>query len=98
MTRRAAESGGPFIELRDNGPGIDAAVIDTLFEPFRTTKISGMGIGLSITREIVELHGGRVEVESVEGEGASFRLVLPTAIALRSARRRPTGERESELC
>jgi hypothetical protein len=50
-----------------------------LFHPFRTTKKQGMGIGLFHTKMIVEAHQGRIEVESVEGKGTTFRVFLPLA-------------------
>ena len=65
------------IEVRDNGVGMDAAARERIFEPFFTTKQTGSGIGLAITRNIVEGLGGRVDVESRIGEGTTVRFVLP---------------------
>ncbi len=68
------------IELSDNGPGIPAEILDNLYERFSTTKPeSGMGIGLSISRRIVEAHGGTLVGENLPGHGASFRFTLPVA-------------------
>jgi two-component system sensor kinase FixL len=67
------------IAVSDTGPGISEEVADRLFQPFVTTKPSGMGIGLSICRTIVEGHGGRLWVERNENGGATFRLTLPVA-------------------
>jgi PAS domain S-box-containing protein len=66
-------------EVRDTGPGIPEEVRRHMFESFFTTKQKGKGtgLGLSITRAIVKDHGGRVEVESAEGEGSAFRIYLP---------------------
>jgi two-component system, LuxR family, sensor kinase FixL len=65
------------IEVADTGPGIAEDIAAQLFQPFITTKPGGMGIGLSISRRIVESHGGRISVErNVEG-GATFRFTLP---------------------
>jgi hypothetical protein len=50
----------------------------SLFKPFQTTKKQGLGIGLFHCKKIVEAHGGRIEVESERGEGASFRVLLPS--------------------
>jgi signal transduction histidine kinase len=70
---------GPFAVVRvaDNGPGIPPDRLDRIFEPFVSTKGKGMGLGLAICKEIVESHGGRLEVESAEGEGTTFTLRLP---------------------
>ncbi|MBK3402480.1 PAS domain S-box protein [Methylorubrum populi] len=67
------------IAVSDTGPGISEEVADRLFQPFVTTKVSGMGVGLSICRTIVEGHGGRLWVERNGSGGATFRLTLPAA-------------------
>ncbi len=61
----------------DNGPGISADVIETLFEPLVTTKAKGTGLGLTICKQIVEKHGGSMTLENHEGFGACFKIVLP---------------------
>jgi two-component system, NtrC family, sensor kinase len=70
---------GPQAVLRvsDTGPGIDPARLERIFEPFVSTKGTGMGLGLAICREIVEAHGGVLEVESDVGVGTTFTLRLP---------------------
>lgn len=76
----AARPAGPEtveIAVSDTGPGIAGEVAHRLFQPFVTTKVSGMGVGLSICRTIVEAHGGRLWVERNEAGGATFRLTLP---------------------
>ncbi len=67
------------IEVRDTGKGIEPEHLPRLFEPFFTTKPvgKGTGLGLSLAYSIVQQHGGRIEVESRPGEGASFRVRLP---------------------
>lgn len=70
------------IEVVDTGPGIDGAVIDQVFDQFFTTKPEGVGMGLSISRSIVESHGGSIRAESRAGGGATFRFTLQ-AIPLR---------------
>ena len=69
---------GRLIEvcIADTGPGIDPDVADQLFQPFITTKASGMGVGLSISRTIVEAHGGRIRVDRNPAGGATFRFTL----------------------
>ncbi|MFH1124947.1 MAG: ATP-binding protein [Pseudomonadota bacterium] len=65
------------IRLTDSGPGIPEAIQRKVFEPFFTTKEEGSGLGLSIAARIVEEHGGRLDLTSKEGEGASFAITLP---------------------
>jgi two-component system sensor kinase FixL len=74
---------GPEIEVAvaDSGPGLAPAVKDRLFQPFVTTKTTGMGIGLSICRRIVDGHGGRLWAEDNPQGGAIFRFTLPAARA-----------------
>jgi signal transduction histidine kinase/ActR/RegA family two-component response regulator len=74
---------GPFIEvsLRDEGPGIDPAHLDRIFDPFFTTKPSGSGLGLASSYSIVTRHGGTLRVESSNGNGATFFVLLPAARA-----------------
>ena len=66
------------ISVRDNGCGMSREFIEkSLFRPFQTTKKQGMGIGLYHCKTIVEAHGGRIEVESEEGRGTTFGVLLP---------------------
>ncbi len=69
------------IEFTDTGVGIAPEVIGNLFAPFYTTKAKGTGLGLSISSDIVERHGGQVEVESEVGQGTTFTIKLPVAAA-----------------
>jgi two-component system NtrC family sensor kinase len=66
-----------LVEIADTGVGITPEVRERLFEPFFTTKPSGTGLGLSISAHIVTQHGGQLLVESQEGQGSTFRVVLP---------------------
>jgi two-component system, OmpR family, phosphate regulon sensor histidine kinase PhoR len=75
--------GAVWIEVRDNGIGIDADDQERLFNKFFRTRaatkasIQGTGLGLAISKAIVQAHGGSIHVESVEGEGTTFRVELP---------------------
>lgn len=64
------------VSVRDTGPGIAPEIAAKLFQPFMTTKPQGMGVGLSISRTIVEAHGGRLQAESNPNGGTVFRLTL----------------------
>jgi len=76
---RGAECGGITIEVIDTGAGISSDVVSRIFEPFFTTKKfgEGTGLGLSTSLAIVKSHGGRIEVESVLGQGTKFQVLLP---------------------
>ncbi|MCE5301166.1 MAG: HAMP domain-containing histidine kinase [Spirochaetia bacterium] len=65
------------ISVKDNGKGIAPEVLRHIFEPFYTTKESGLGIGLSISRSIVQHHGGNITVESKPGKGTQFNIIIP---------------------
>jgi two-component system sensor kinase FixL len=67
------------VSVSDTGPGISPDIADQLFQPFITTKSTGMGVGLSISRTIIEAHGGRIWVEANPGGGAIFRFTLMAA-------------------
>jgi PAS domain S-box-containing protein len=70
-------NGGVLVQVRDSGPGIDPRNVERVFEPFYTTKISGVGMGLSICRSIINGHGGRLWAEANEPRGAVFQFTLP---------------------
>ena len=76
VSARAAD-GRVVVAVRDSGPGLPAEVVGRLFEPFFTTKPQGMGMGLNITRTIVEGLGGRIEATNAPGGGAVFTVMLP---------------------
>jgi signal transduction histidine kinase len=70
---------GVRLTVRDAGVGIDQQSIDKIFDAFYTTKSGGMGIGLSVSRSIVEMHHGRLWAEANEGPGATFSFSIPAA-------------------
>jgi len=66
------------IRIEDSGPGLAPGLLDRVFEPFVSTKDAGLGLGLSISRRIVETHGGSISAESAPGAGAVFTVRLPS--------------------
>jgi C4-dicarboxylate-specific signal transduction histidine kinase len=73
----ATDAGECIVEIEDSGPGIEPEKMERIFEPFFTTKGTGMGMGLSICRSIVEAHGGRLNARLVRGRGMAFEIRLP---------------------
>jgi PAS domain S-box-containing protein len=77
VTSQCLETNEVVIAVHDSGTGIDPQYLDQLFRPFFTTKGTGLGMGLAISRSIVEAHGGRLWATSKEGQGATFQFSLP---------------------
>jgi len=77
VTTGASASNEVFVEVRDSGPGLDPANLPRLFESFYTTKADGMGMGLSISRSIIDAHGGRLWATPNKPHGAVFKFTLP---------------------
>jgi two-component system nitrogen regulation sensor histidine kinase NtrY len=74
LSAQAASNGKAVIRVADNGMGMSPEVIENIFIPFFSTKKSGSGIGLSLCKQIMLLHKGNIQVQSLEGEGSSFSL------------------------
>src|SRR5258707_3977853 len=72
---------GVVVVVRDSGVGLDSKSLERLFEPFYTTKPQGMGMGLAISRSIIEAHDGRLLATANRDHAASLRLTLPTGSA-----------------
>jgi signal transduction histidine kinase len=70
-----------LIDIQDDGPGIDVAHRDKIFEPLFTTKAKGTGLGLSICRQIIERHGGTIQLQDHDDSGTAFRIMLPGEMA-----------------
>jgi hypothetical protein len=84
VTFSGADLGGtPAVAaaVRDNGPGMSAEQRSRIFEPFYTTKVRGAGLGMAISRRIVEAHRGRIEAADRDGPGAEIRITLPRSPA-----------------
>ena len=81
LTVESALAAGGMIEIRvvDTGPGLSAEVLARLFQPFVTTKAKGMGLGLSISRSIIDNHGGLLRALPNPGDGVTFSFTLPVA-------------------
>lgn len=78
LVRLEAKTDGPHVVIgvTDNGPGIEPEALEQIFIPFYTTKKTGSGIGLSLSRQIMQLHGGQLTAESEPGRGSTFRLLF----------------------
>ena len=70
------------LSISDTGCGIPEKEIEKIFEPLFTTKANGIGLGLAIVKNLVDANGGTIEVESEEGKGSTFTVVLPTKEAI----------------
>ncbi len=77
--RRSKDDKEPWVELiiRDNGSGIGAENLEKIFKPFFTSKEKGIGLGLSLVKKIIDLHKGKIKVESEPGRGTMFSVFLP---------------------
>jgi PAS domain S-box-containing protein len=89
-TARTESPPGMEIRFADTGEGITPDQLGHLFEPFYTTKTTGMGLGLYVSHKIIQGHGGRINVESVRGEGTTFTVWLPAQIEQKPKAPRPT--------
>ncbi|MQY78164.1 MAG: GHKL domain-containing protein [Bacteroidetes bacterium] len=65
-----------LIEVKDNGAGMSEEIMSQIFIPFYTTKPKGSGIGLSLSNQIIRLHGGSIAVDSKPGKGSTFTIVI----------------------
>jgi PAS domain S-box-containing protein len=79
ISTEQTEANGVLVAVRDSGPGIDPEHVERVFEAFYTTKPSGVGMGLSICRSIIDAHGGRLWADANEPRGAVFQFTLPGA-------------------
>jgi signal transduction histidine kinase len=75
--RTELSHGRAVVSISDTGAGIPAELLERIFAPFFTTTTSGLGMGLSISRTIIEAHGGRLWADTSVGSGATFSFTLP---------------------
>ena len=80
---------GVLVAVSDSGPGLDPSLLERVFEAFYTTKSSGMGIGLSICRSIIDAHGGRLWAEAHEPRGTIFQFTLPAVRSVSGREQEP---------
>ena len=78
VVSRKDESKGALVEVQDLGAGLEGLALNRLFDAFYTTKPDGMGIGLAVSRTIIESHGGRLRASPNVPKGAVFQFQLPT--------------------
>jgi signal transduction histidine kinase len=79
ISTEQSQTNGVLVGVGDSGPGIDPEHLERVFEPFFTTKSSGVGMGLSICRSIIDAHGGRLWADANKPRGAAFQFALPGA-------------------
>jgi two-component system NtrC family sensor kinase len=79
IARSQAVADAVELAISDTGSGIPAEHVDHIFDPFFTLKAGGHGLGLALVRKFVSAHGGQITVESAEGRGTTFRLILPVS-------------------
>ena len=102
MQRASAINGAYTLSVCDTGPGIGAADQAKIFEEFQqayssaTKKKGGTGLGLSIAKRIIELHGGRIWVESEIGKGATFSFSLPVKVEQQQVERQQVEQKQAE--
>jgi signal transduction histidine kinase len=77
VVRSSGSDGEVRVIVRDCGEGIDGDVLPNLFEPLQTTKAVGTGLGLALSRAIVEAHGGTIDARNLSEGGAEFKFTLP---------------------
>ncbi len=92
-TKRTSEN-GVLVAVSDSGPGIDPEHVERVFEAFYTTKVSGVGMGLSICRSIIGDHGGRLWADTNEARGAVFQFSLPALREEPPSRKSMEAQRE----
>ena len=78
---KSIDASNVLVEVQDSGTGIAADELESIFDPFITSKPEGLGMGLSICRSIIERHGGKISAANNPDRGATFSITLPIASA-----------------
>lgn len=78
IVRAWSEQDQVQLSITDTGHGMSREIMEKIFEPLFTTKAKGIGLGLALSKNLVEVNGGSIEVESTEGQGTTFVITLPT--------------------
>jgi signal transduction histidine kinase len=78
VTRAWLGDARTYLEVEDDGPGLDPSVVDRIFEPLVTGKAKGTGLGLTLSRVIIQAHGGEITATTGRGGGTAFRMWLPS--------------------
>jgi C4-dicarboxylate-specific signal transduction histidine kinase len=86
ITSGKNEAGEVVVTVRDTGRGLDPDHLNHMFDPFFTTKMEGMGLGLSISRTIIEAHGGTLSATRNQDKGATVQFTVPAAVTLDQSR------------
>ena len=79
MRTNSIDESNVLVEVQDSGTGIAAEELESIFDPFITTKPEGLGMGLSICRSIIERHGGKISAANNPDRGATFSITLPVS-------------------
>ena len=77
MVSTAIKGNACMVGIRDDGPGVPTDIEDKIFDLYYSTKSEGNGLGLALAKEVIEEHGGKIQLESSQGKGAEFIIFLP---------------------
>jgi NO-binding membrane sensor protein with MHYT domain len=96
LIRTANENSSVMVQVEDSGPGLNAFEAERVFEPFYTTKSQGLGMGLSISRSIIEKYGGHLSARPRNSRGAIFEFALPAAVQNERSEKGDSGEHAAQ--
>jgi two-component system, cell cycle sensor histidine kinase and response regulator CckA len=96
-SQQGLSGGRASIAVRDTGSGMTPAILQHIFEPLYTTKRTGTGLGLAVALQVIQAHGGTIEVESTPGQGTTFNITLPMAATDGQSRTADIGSRRTSV-